>query len=192
MGDKIRAKRITQRANVPTISDKENIKTPQDLLRWMKEDEVEFPIMIKAEAGGSGKGMVRVDSLEELPLAIEKAASEVRKAFGDDTLLVEKYVKRGRHIEVQILADTHGNVVHLLERECTIQRRNQKILEEAPSPSIDDDLCIEVCFTGVRLARELGYYSAGTIEFLLDPKTKRFYFLEVNTRLQVEHGVTEL
>ena len=107
MGDKIRAKRITQRANVPTISDKENIKTPQDLLRWMKEDEVEFPIMIKAEAGGSGKGMVRVDSLEELPLAIEKAASEVRKAFGDDTLLVEKFVKRGRHIEVQILADTH-------------------------------------------------------------------------------------
>jgi len=192
MGDKIRAKKIAQRANVPTIPGKENIKTPEDILRWMEEEEVEFPIMIKAAAGGGGKGMVRVDSPEEIPLALEKAASEARKAFGNDTLLVEKYIERGRHIEVQILADKHGNVVHLYERECTIQRRNQKILEEAPSPSINDDLRTEICYTALRLARELGYYSAGTIEFLFDPKKKRFYFLEVNTRLQVEHGVTEL
>lgn len=136
--------------------------------------------------------MVRVDSFEELEVAFERAKSEAKKAFGDDTLLVEKYIEKGRHIEVQIIGDKFGNVVHLYERECTIQRRNQKILEEAPSPSIDENLRQEICFTAIRLARELGYYSAGTVEFLLDPKTKKFYFLEVNTRLQVEHGVTEL
>ncbi len=192
MGDKIRAKKIAQRASVPTIPGLFNVKKAKEVLDWMKEEEVDFPIMIKAAAGGGGKGMVRVDRPEDLPVALEKAGSEAKKAFGDDTLLVEKYIEKGRHIEVQILGDKYGNVVHLYERECTIQRRNQKILEEAPSPSIDDNLRAEMCFVAVRLARELGYYSAGTIEFLLDPKTKRFYFLEVNTRLQVEHGVTEL
>jgi acetyl-CoA carboxylase biotin carboxylase subunit/propionyl-CoA carboxylase alpha chain len=148
--------------------------------------------MIKAASGGGGKGMVRVDTAEELPVALEKAKSEAKKAFGDDTLLVEKYIRSGRHIEVQVCADKYGHVVHLYERECTLQRRNQKILEEAPSPSISDDLRQEICFTAVRLMREIGYHSVGTVEFLLDPKTNKFYFLEVNTRLQVEHGVTEL
>lgn len=192
MGDKIRAKKIAQRANVPTIPGLLNVKTVEDILRWMQEDEVDFPIMIKAASGGGGKGMVRVDTAEELPVALEKAKSEAKKAFGDDTLLVEKYIRSGRHIEVQVCADKYGHVVHLYERECTLQRRNQKILEEAPSPSISDDLRQEICFTAVRLMREIGYHSVGTVEFLLDPKTNKFYFLEVNTRLQVEHGVTEL
>lgn len=192
MGDKIRAKKLAQKANVPTIPGLTQVQSPDDIKRWMTEEEVIFPILIKAAAGGGGKGMVRVDSMDELVVAFERAKSEAKKAFGDDTLLVEKYIEKGRHIEVQILGDKFGNVVHLYERECTIQRRNQKILEEAPSPSINEDLRQEICYTAVRLARELGYYSAGTVEFLLDPKTKKFYFLEVNTRLQVEHGVTEL
>jgi len=192
MGDKIKAKKIAQRANVPAIPALLKVKSVDDILEWMKEEEIEFPIMIKAAAGGGGKGMVRVENKEELSIAFEKAKSEAKKSFGDDTLLVEKYIKGGRHIEVQVCADKHGHIVHLYERECTIQRRNQKILEEAPSPSIDEDLRQEICFTAVRLMREIGYYSAGTVEFLLDPQTKRFYFLEVNTRLQVEHGVTEL
>jgi len=192
MGDKIRAKKIAKKANVPTIPGLMNVTSPEDVIRWMQEEEVTFPILFKAAAGGGGKGMVRVNSVEEIPIAFEKAKSEAKKAFGDDTIFVEKYIEKGRHIEVQILGDMYGNIVHLFERECTLQRRNQKILEEAPSPSIDEDLRQEICYTAVRLAREIGYYSAGTVEFLLDPKTKKFYFLEVNTRLQVEHGVTEL
>lgn len=192
MGDKIRAKKIAQRANVPTIPGITRVTKAEEILKWMKEEEVEFPLMIKAAAGGGGKGMVRVDSEKELPIALEKARSEAKKAFGDETLLVEKYIQGGRHIEVQICADKEGNIVHLYERECTIQRRNQKILEEAPSPSINDDLRQEICFTAIRLMREIGYHSVGTVEFLFDPQTKKFYFLEVNTRLQVEHGITEL
>ncbi len=114
------------------------------------------------------------------------------KEFGDERVLVEKYIERGRHIEVQVVADEYGNVIHLFERECTIQRRNQKIIEETPSPSLDDDLRKEMCFTALRLMREIGYSSAGTVEFLFDSPSKKFYFLEVNTRLQVEHGITEL
>lgn len=192
MGDKIRAKKIAQRANVPTIPALLSVRTPEEVLRWMQEEEIDFPIMIKAAAGGGGKGMVRVEKEEDLPIALEKARSEAKKAFGDETLFIEKYIKEGKHIEVQVCADIYGNIVHLYERECTLQRRNQKILEEAPSPSIDDDLRQEICFTAVRLIREIGYHSVGTVEFLLDPNTKKFYFLEVNTRLQVEHGVTEL
>jgi acetyl-CoA carboxylase biotin carboxylase subunit/propionyl-CoA carboxylase alpha chain len=192
MGDKIKAKKIAQRANVPTIPALLNVETVEDILRWMEEEDVEFPIMIKAAAGGGGKGMVRVDNKDALPLLLEKAKSEAKKAFGDDRVFVEKYIQKGRHIEVQVCGDKYGKIVHLYERECTIQRRNQKILEEAPSPSINDDLRQEICFTAVRLMREIGYYSAGTVEFLFDPQTKKFYFLEVNTRLQVEHGITEL
>lgn len=192
MGDKIKAKKIAQRANVPTIPALLNVETVEDILRWMEEEEVEFPIMIKAAAGGGGKGMVRVDNEDAIPLLLEKAKSEAKKAFGDDRVFVEKYIQKGRHIEVQVCGDKYGKIVHLYERECTIQRKNQKILEEAPSPSINDDLRQEICFTAVRLMREIGYYSVGTVEFLFDPQTKKFYFLEVNTRLQVEHGITEL
>ncbi|MCS7279689.1 MAG: ATP-grasp domain-containing protein [Thermodesulfobacteriaceae bacterium] len=192
MGDKIRAKRVAQRANVPTIPALLKFNSIEDILNWMKEEEISFPLMIKAAYGGGGKGMVKVENKEELPIALEKARSEAKKAFGDETLLVEKYIERGRHIEVQVCADRYGHYLHFYERECTIQRRNQKILEEAPSPSIDDNMRQEICYTAIRLMREINYQSLGTVEFLLDPKTKRFYFLEVNTRLQVEHGITEL
>ncbi len=192
MGDKIEAKKIAIRANVPTIPGISDVKDVKQIKEWMKNEQVTYPIMIKASAGGGGKGMVKVEKDSELAGALEQARSEARKAFDDDKLLAEKYIERGRHIEVQIVADMHGNVYHLCERECTLQRRNQKIIEEAPSPSLNDNLRNEICFTAVRLMREIGYTTAGTVEFIFDSETQKFYFLEVNTRLQVEHGVTEL
>ena len=192
LGDKVRAKRLAQKANVPTIPGVMNVTSVSQIQKWMKDERVSFPIMIKAVSGGGGKGMVKVSSRNEMQQAFAQARSEALKAFGDDRILVEKYIELGRHIEVQIVADEWGNVVHLFERECTIQRRNQKIIEEAPSPSINEDLRKEICFTATRLMREIGYTTAGTVEFLFDSATQKFYFLEVNTRLQVEHGITEL
>ena len=192
MGDKIEAKRIAQKANVPTIPGISDVTDINQIKKWMKDEKITFPIMIKASAGGGGKGMVKVENNDGLAQAFAHARSEAKKSFGDETVLVEKYIERGRHIEVQIVADEHGNAIHLYERECTIQRRNQKIIEEAPSPSVTDSLRQEICFTAVRLMREIGYTTAGTVEFIFDSSTKKFYFLEVNTRLQVEHGITEL
>lgn len=192
MGDKIQAKEIAEKANVPTIPGINNVTDIVQIKKWMKYKKISFPIMIKAAAGGGGKGMVKAENDEQLAQAFAQASSEAIKAFGDGKLLVEKYIERGRHIEVQVIADEHGNVVHLFERECTIQRRNQKIIEEAPSPTLTDDLRQEICFTATRLMREIGYTTAGTVEFIFDSSTKKFYFLEVNTRLQVEHGITEL
>ncbi|RJR14543.1 MAG: ATP-grasp domain-containing protein [Nitrospiraceae bacterium] len=192
MGDKIQAKKVAERANVPTIPGISDVKDIKDIKKWIDQEGVEFPVMIKAASGGGGRGMVKVESEDRLAAAFAQAKSEARKAFGDDTVLAEKYIEYGRHIEVQVVADEHGNVVHLFERECTIQRRNQKIIEEAPSPSLDENLRNEICFTAVRLMREMGYRSAGTVEFIFDSATRKFYFLEVNTRLQVEHGITEL
>jgi acetyl/propionyl-CoA carboxylase alpha subunit len=192
LGDKIQAKRLAQKANVPTIPGIMDVTGVEQIKKWLRDEKVGFPIMIKAVAGGGGKGMVKVENKNGLTQAFQQARSEALKSFGDDRVLVEKYIERGRHIEVQVIADEHGNVVHLYERECTIQRRNQKIIEEAPSPSIDEDLRKEICFTATRLMREIGYNSAGTVEFIFDSTTKKFYFLEVNTRLQVEHGITEL
>lgn len=192
MGDKMQAKRIAQKINIPIIPGISDVKEINQIKHWMEDEKIRFPIMIKAAAGGGGKGMVKVENDEGLSQAFAQARSEAIKAFGDDRILVEKYIERGKHIEVQVVADEHGNVVHLFERECTLQRRNQKIIEEAPSPSLDDDLRQEICLAAVHLMREIGYTSAGTVEFLFDPTTRRFYFLEVNTRLQVEHGITEL
>lgn len=192
LGDKIEAKALARKANVPTIPGIDAVTDIGQIKTWMKKDDVSYPIMIKASAGGGGKGMVKVENDEELSQSLARARSEAKKSFGDETILVEKYIERGRHIEVQIVADEHGNVIHLYERECTIQRRNQKIIEEAPSPSLDDGLRQEICFTATRLMREIGYTSAGTVEYIFDSATKKFYFLEVNTRLQVEHGITEL
>jgi len=192
LGDKIQAKELAQKANVPTIPGIIDVKSVEEIKKWIKTKRVHFPIMIKAVAGGGGKGMVKVEHSTDLVYAFSQARSEALKAFGDERVLVEKYIERGRHIEVQVVADEHGNVIHLYERECTIQRRNQKIIEESPSPSINDDLRKEICFTATRLMREIGYTSAGTVEFLFDSSTKKFYFLEVNTRLQVEHSITEL
>jgi acetyl/propionyl-CoA carboxylase alpha subunit len=192
LGDKIQAKNLAQKANVPTIPGILDVMNVDQIKKWMKHDKVTFPIMIKAVAGGGGRGMVKVENTNQLLQAFAQARSEAMKSFGDDRVLVEKYIERGRHIEVQVVGDEYGNIVHLYERECTIQRRNQKIIEEAPSPSINDDFRKEICFTAIRLMREIGYTSAGTVEFIFDSSTKKYYFLEVNTRLQVEHGITEL
>jgi acetyl-CoA carboxylase biotin carboxylase subunit/propionyl-CoA carboxylase alpha chain len=192
LGDKIEAKALARKANVPTIPGIDAVTDIEQIKTWMQKDDVAYPIMIKASAGGGGKGMVKVENDGDLALGLARARSEARKSFGDETILVEKYIERGRHIEVQIVADEHGNVVHLYERECTIQRRNQKIIEEAPSPSLDDGLRQEICSSATRLMSEIGYTSAGTVEYIFDSTTRKFYFLEVNTRLQVEHGITEL
>lgn len=192
MGDKIEAKKLAQKAGVPTVPGINNVTDITQITSWMKDENVAYPIIIKAAAGGGGKGMMKVEHDSELAAAFARARSESKKSFGDETVLVEKYIERGRHIEVQIVADGHGNVLHLFERECTIQRRNQKIIEEAPSPSLDDNLRNEICYTATRLMREIGYTTAGTVEYLFDSATRKFYFLEVNTRLQVEHGITEL
>jgi acetyl/propionyl-CoA carboxylase alpha subunit len=192
LGDKIEAKALAKKAKVPTIPGVDAVTDIEQIKAWMKKDEVAYPIMIKAASGGGGKGMVKVENDGELSQALSRARSEAKKSFGDDTILVEKYIERGRHIEVQIVADSHGNVVHLYERECTLQRRNQKIIEEAPSPSLDENLRNEMCSTATRLMQEIGYTTAGTVEYIFDSTTRKFYFLEVNTRLQVEHGITEL
>jgi acetyl/propionyl-CoA carboxylase alpha subunit len=192
MGDKIQAKQLARKAGVPVIPGVNNVTDGAQIRSWMQDEKVAFPIIIKASAGGGGKGMIKVDRVEDIALALAQARSEAKKSFGDETILVEKYIERGRHIEVQIVADNHGNVRHLYERECTLQRRNQKIIEEAPSPSLDEKLRDEICSTAAQLMQEIGYVTAGTVEYIFDSATRKFYFLEVNTRLQVEHGITEL
>ncbi|MFC6344772.1 ATP-grasp domain-containing protein, partial [Nocardioides hankookensis] len=154
-------------------------------------DDSSYPVLVKAAAGGGGKGMRVVRSAAEYAEAVAAAKREAASAFGDDTMLVEKYVERGRHIEVQVLADAHGNVVHLFERDCSTQRRHQKVLEEAPAPTITPEVRELVTSSAVALSRHVGYENAGTVEFLLDSDTGEAYFLEMNTRLQVEHPVTE-
>lgn len=192
MGDKIQAKRIAVQCGIPVIPGISNVTGEAEIVQWMERESIDFPIMIKASASGGGKGMLKAESRGQIAEALAQVRSEAARYFGDDTVLVEKYIERARHIEVQIVADTHGRVVHLYERECTIQRRNQKIIEEAPSPTLDEHLREEICSAAVRLMREVGYVSAGTVEFLFDSNRRKHYFLEVNTRLQVEHGITEL
>lgn len=192
MGDKIRSKKIAREAGLPLIPGKNHITDKDEIIKWMKEEKILYPLLIKASSGGGGKGMVKVKSDKELKLAIEQARSEAQKSFADDTLLVEKFIENSKHIEVQIIGDEHGKILHLYDRECTIQRRNQKIIEECPSPSIDDALREKICQSAIALMKKINYSSAGTVEFILDSDTKEFYFLEVNTRLQVEHGITEL
>jgi len=188
LGSKQAAKRIAHRAGVPTVPGYHG----DDQGRFIEEaSEIGFPLLVKASAGGGGKGMRVVHTARELGEAIERARGEAESAFGDGTLLLEKYIDRPRHIEIQILGDQHGHVVHLWERECSIQRRHQKIVEEAPSPALDPDRRTAMGQAAVALGREVGYVGAGTVEFIADTEG-HFYFLEVNTRLQVEHPVTEL
>ncbi len=176
MGRKDAAREIAVAAGVPVVP---------------RGEDAGFPVLVKAAAGGGGKGMRVVREEAELEEAKAAAAREALSAFGDDTLLIEKYVERGRHIEVQVMADAHGNVVHLFERDCSTQRRHQKVLEEAPAPTITPEVRDLVTSSAAALARHVGYRNAGTVEFLLDDDTGEAYFLEMNTRLQVEHPVTE-
>lgn len=190
MGDKIAAKKIAADAAINTVpgymgvikDDKEAIKIAT---------KIGFPVMIKAAAGGGGKGMRTVHSKQEIAQAFSSATNEAQKSFNDDRIFIEKFIESPRHIEIQILADTYGNIVCLGERECSIQRHHQKVIEEAPSSFVDEKTRQAMYKQCIALANEVGYYSAGTVEFMMDAK-KNFYFLEMNTRLQVEHPVTEL
>lgn len=153
--------------------------------------KIDFPVLIKASAGGGGKGMKLVKHKEELESSIDSAKTEAKNSFGDDKVLIEKYFENARHIEIQIFGDTHGNVIHLFERECSVQRRHQKVIEESPSPVLPSDTRKKMAAAAVKIGKIIKYVGAGTVEFLYDENTDSFYFLEVNTRLQVEHPVTE-
>ena len=179
MGDKLEAKQMMQQAGVPTLPTWEGGPPTE-----------EYPVLVKAVGGGGGKGMRLVQTPDALEDALESAAREASKAFGDDRVFIEKYVEKPRHVEIQILGDSKGNYVHLFERECSIQRRHQKIIEETPSPAIDGAKREEMGAAAVAAAKAVGYLGAGTVEFILDPSGE-FCFLEMNTRLQVEHPVTE-
>ncbi len=190
MGDKIQSKKIALEANVSTVpghmgvikDDKEAVKIAE---------EIGFPVMVKASAGGGGKGMRIVWKKEEMAQAFLSASNEARNSFADDRVFIEKFIENPRHIEIQVIADKHGNIVCLGERECSIQRNNQKVIEEAPSPLVDEKTRAKMYEQSKALAAKVKYFSAGTIEYIMD-KNKNFYFLEMNTRLQVEHPVTEL
>ncbi len=190
MGDKLAAKEAVRDYDIPMVPGIEEAITDVELAKKIAS-EVGFPILIKASAGGGGKGMRIVNTLEELPEQMERAISEAVAAFGDGSVFIEKYVGSPRHIEIQVLADTHGNIVHLFERECSVQRRHQKVVEEAPSAVLTPEIREAMGEAAVKVAKACDYVGAGTVEFLLD-ENKNFYFLEMNTRLQVEHPVTEL
>lgn len=190
MGDKTAARKLMQEAGGPTVpGSKDAVENATAALAIA--ERVGFPVLIKAAAGGGGKGMRLAPRPEDLPALFDTASSEARSAFGDGRVYIEKYLESPRHIEFQILADSHGQVVHLGERECSIQRRHQKVIEESPSCLIDEKMRQQMGEAAVEAARRCGYTNAGTIEFIVD-KNRNFYFLEMNTRLQVEHPVTEM
>ncbi|MGZ5916340.1 MAG: acetyl-CoA carboxylase biotin carboxylase subunit [Methyloceanibacter sp.] len=190
MGDKIESKKLAAKARVSTVPG--HLGVISDAKEASKiADEIGYPVMIKASAGGGGKGMRIAYSKKEVAEGFAASQSEAKSSFGDDRVFIEKYIEEPRHIEIQVLGDKHGNVIHLGERECSIQRRNQKVLEEAPSPFIDAKTRAAMGAQAVTLSKAVGYDSAGTVEFIVD-KDRHFYFLEMNTRLQVEHPVTEL
>ncbi len=190
MGDKMAARKAMIAAGVPIVpGTEEPVSDEKDALKTAKK--IGYPVLIKAAAGGGGKGMRIVASENEMKAAIRGAKSEAGSAFGDDRIYIEKYLARPRHIEIQIMADSHGSCVYLGERECSIQRRHQKVIEEAPSPLVDPEMRQRMGQAAVAAAKAAGYVNAGTVEFLADDN-KNFYFLEMNTRLQVEHPVTEL
>ena len=190
MGDKAESKIKMKNAGVPTVPGVEGIG---DLEEFEKAAaQIGYPVLVKASAGGGGKGMRIVWEAKDLPEEIQAAKREALHAFGDDRLLIEKYIANAHHVEVQVFGDMHGNVVHLFERECSVQRRHQKIIEETPSPLLTPELREKMGEAAVRAAKAVGYYNAGTVEFIFDPDLSSFFFLEMNTRLQVEHPVTEL
>lgn len=190
MGSKSKAKELMQKHKVPTVPGYQGSDQSKDRIS-KAAIEIGFPVLLKAAAGGGGKGMRIVHKASELDQAIDQAKRESKGSFGDDELIIEKYIASGRHIEFQIFGDKHGNAIHILERECTIQRRYQKVLEESPSPVMNEVLRKKMGAAAVNAAKALNYDNAGTVEFIYDDKSGEFYFLEVNTRLQVEHPVTE-
>lgn len=190
VGDKVASREVTEKAGIPLIPGMKNKSTDVD--ECMAEAEkIGYPVLLKASAGGGGKGMRVVKSKKELKAAVEAGMREAKSAFGDPSVYLEKYIEQPRHVEFQVLADQHGNAIHLFERECSIQRRHQKIVEESPSTALNDDLRRRMGQTALKVVEVSGYTNAGTVEMLLD-KNGHYYFLEVNARLQVEHPVTEL
>jgi 3-methylcrotonyl-CoA carboxylase alpha subunit len=189
MGFKVRAKEIARNADVPTVPGYEGNDESEERLAEEAE-RIGYPVLVKASAGGGGRGMRAVARPRDLLEAVRGAKREAEAAFGDGSVFLERFIERPRHVEVQVIGDEHGNVLHLYERECSIQRRHQKVVEEAPSPALEPELREAMCSAAVRLAEEAGYRNAGTVEFLLDGED--FYFLEMNARLQVEHPVTEM
>ncbi|MDQ6980229.1 MAG: acetyl-CoA carboxylase biotin carboxylase subunit [Ghiorsea sp.] len=189
MGDKVKAKQRMTEAGVPLVYGSPGAVHTVEEAKAVAKD-CGFPLIIKAASGGGGRGMKIVHSEPSLPSAFSLCKSEAGTVFGDDTVFIEQFLEEPRHIEVQVLGDGHGNIVHLFERECSIQRNNQKVLEEAPSPSISQETREAICAAGVAAASAVNYEGAGTIEFLLNPD-QSFYFMEMNTRIQVEHPVTE-
>src|SRR4051794_23665933 len=189
LGDKVECKKLAKKAKVPTVPGSDGAVDDEKIALRIAE-EIGYPVIIKAAAGGGGRGMRVAHNDVSLRAGFRQAQAEAENAFKDSTVYIEKYVEFGRHVEVQILADHHGNAVHLWERDCSMQRRHQKLVEESPSPVLRPDVRRELCDSAVRLIKAAGYANAGTVEFLVDKK-QNFYILEVNARIQVEHPVTE-
>src|SRR5437879_1963630 len=190
LGNKNEARKLAKEAGVPVVPGSESlIETDGEALKLAHA--IGFPVLIKAAAGGGGRGMRVARNDISLQAGLKAARQEAEKAFKDGSVYLEKYIEQPRHVEVQILADAHGHVVHLWERDCSLQRRHQKLVEESPAPNLPPDVRAQICAAAVRMVQAAGYFNAGTCEFLLD-KTNKFYFIEVNARIQVEHPVTEL
>ena len=190
MGDKLQARQIASASGVPTVPGSDHAKTPVEASQLA--EQVGYPVLLKASAGGGGRGIKLVSNATEMEMTFKTAAAEAQAAFGNNTLYMERYVGNARHIEVQILGDQFGKVVHLGERDCSLQRRHQKIIEEAPAYALAAEVRAKICDAAATLARSIGYRNAGTIEFIYDNETQEFFFLEMNTRIQVEHPVTEM
>jgi len=188
LGDKSAARRLAREADVPVVPGSENVSSADEAVATA--EEIGYPVMIKAAAGGGGRGIRVAENEEGLRESVQAAKREAQSAFGDGTLYLEKFLAGPRHVEVQVMADHAGNAIHLYERECSMQRRRQKVLEESPSPGISEEIREKMCEAAVRLAREADYANAGTVEFLVEGD--EFYFIEMNTRIQVEHPVTEM
>lgn len=190
MGDKAAARRTVAQLGVPVVEGADvSVADPAEAAR--RAAVIGYPVLIKAAAGGGGRGMSVVQDPKELAAALIRAGGEAQAAFGDGRVYLERYIPDARHVEVQVFGDGQGRALHLFERDCSVQRRHQKLIEESPSPAIDDALRRDICHAAVRIAEAIRYGNAGTVEFLLDRSSRRFYFIEMNTRLQVEHPVTE-
>ena len=190
MGDKLEARRVATSAGVPIVPGSDHAKNPHEAA--ILAEKIGYPLLLKASAGGGGRGIKLVWNPSEIETTFRTAAAEARAAFGNDTLYMERYVGNARHIEVQILGDGFGHVIHLGERDCSLQRRHQKIIEEAPAYALSPEVRAKICKAAAALAHSIGYRNAGTIEFIYDNDTEEFFFLEMNTRIQVEHPVTEM